>query len=332
MNESLARMLCELNTKFYCDQAPSFSDTRHAAWPGWIQCLNVVESSLRSQDESVVLDVACGNLRFEEFLAKQLPGHALRVHALDSCDELVPDICAGVSVEKKGVAQGAKTLEGVAQDCETLHDIKQNRKSQSSITQDNPEQVYPASITTKYTHCDILDDLYKTSALLGLDALGRADFSVSFGFMHHIPLMQWRVQVLQEIVNATKPGGYVAVSFWRFMDDEGLANKAHETHHQALSHLGLSADDFEEGDYLLGWRNTPGAYRYCHSFTEADIDYLVDLIADNSISAQRALKAGASMVGGLTNNRPAQVVARFRADGRTGNLNEYLIFQVCEQG
>lgn len=328
MNESLARRLCELNTEFYREQAHSFSDTRHAAWPGWMRCLNVVEPSFRSREESVVLDVACGNLRFEEFLAKQLSGHALRIHALDSCDDLVPDVCAGVSVEKKGVAQGAQALGDVAQDREALYGIKQNRKTQSGITHNSLGQASPTSIAIKYTHCDILDELYNTAALSVLDTLGVADFSVSFGFMHHIPLTEWRVQVLREIVNATKPGGYVAVSFWRFMDDEGLANKARNTHEQALCDLGLSPDDFKEGDYLLGWRNTPGAYRYCHSFTDTDIDYLLGSIAQDSRASISV--NGISAESEVAGNKSARLIARFRADGRTENLNEYLILQVCE--
>ena len=65
------------------------------------------------------------------------------------------------------------------------------------------------------------------------------------------------------------------------------------------------SQQFNEGDYLLGWRNTPGAYRYCHSFSDEETDSLVASVADK-----------------------AKCVARFRADGRTGNLNEYLVLQV----
>ena len=38
-----------------------------------------------------VLDVACGNLRFEAFLAHSLPNRKIRTYALDACDELALD-------------------------------------------------------------------------------------------------------------------------------------------------------------------------------------------------------------------------------------------------
>ena len=53
----------------------------------------------------------------------------------------------------------------------------------------------------------------------------QADISVSFGFMHHVPLPEWRVQLLNSLIEATKPGGFVCVSFWEFLADEGLAAK-----------------------------------------------------------------------------------------------------------
>ena len=71
----------------------------------------------------------------------------------------------------------------------------------------------------------------------------------------------------------------------------------------ALAELGLPPLD--AGDRLLGWRDEPGAYRYCHSFTDGEIDAL------------------AASVGHAVTE-----VARFRADGRDGALNSYLVLQV----
>ena len=66
----------------------------------------------------------------------------------------------------------------------------------------------------------------------------QADISVSFGFMHHVPLPEWRVQLLNSLIEATKSGGFVCVSFWEFLADEGLAAKAYKTHERALAELG----------------------------------------------------------------------------------------------
>lgn len=100
MDTKFAQMLCQLNNDFYRDQAVSFSDTRHAKWPGWERCLKAMSSVFLDQPNSVVLDVACGNLRFEKFLASQLSECHIQVWAFDSCDELLPQTCAGTLVEK----------------------------------------------------------------------------------------------------------------------------------------------------------------------------------------------------------------------------------------
>ena len=279
MDTKFAQMLCQLNNDFYRDQAVSFSDTRHAKWPGWECCLKAVSSVFLDQSNSVVLDVACGNLRFEKFLASQLLERQIQVWALDSCDELLPQTCAGTLVEKVN-ADGADTP-----DATDVH------------------------LQINYLHCDVMEAIGSSKAFTY--GIPQADISVSFGFMHHVPLPEWRVQLLNSLIEATKPGGFVCVSFWEFLADEGLAAKAYKTHERALVELGpvwgFSSADFNDGDFLLGWRNTPGAYRYCHSFSTSEVDALIATVSHR-----------------------AECVARFRADGRTETLNEYIVLQVTE--
>ena len=279
MDTKFAQMLCQLNNDFYRDQAVSFSDTRHAKWPGWERCLKAVSSVFLDQSNSVVLDVACGNLRFEKFLASQLLERQIQVWALDSCDELLPQTCAGTLVEKVN-ADGADTP-----DATDVH------------------------LQINYLHCDVMEAIGSSKAFTY--GIPQADISVSFGFMHHVPLPEWRVQLLNSLIEATKPGGFVCVSFWEFLADEGLAAKAYKTHERALAELGpvwgFSSADFNDGDFLLGWRNTPGAYRYCHSFSTSEVDALIATVSHR-----------------------AECVARFRADGRTETLNEYIVLQVTK--
>lgn len=279
MDTKFAQMLCQLNNDFYRDQAVSFSDTRHAKWPGWERCLQAVSSVFLDQSNSVVLDVACGNLRFEKFLASQLLERQIQVWALDSCDELLPQTCAGTLVEKVN-ADGADTPGAT-----DVH------------------------LQINYLHCDVMEAIGSSKAFTY--GIPQADISVSFGFMHHVPLPEWRVQLLNSLIEATKPGGFVCVSFWEFLADEGLAAKAYKTHERALAELGpvwgFSSADFNDGDFLLGWRNTPGAYRYCHSFSTSEVDALIATVSHR-----------------------AECVARFRADGRTETLNEYIVLQVTK--
>lgn len=279
MDTKFAQMLCQLNNDFYRDQAVSFSDTRHAKWPGWECCLKAVSSVFLDQSNSVVLDVACGNLRFEKFLASQLLERQIQVWALDSCDELLPQTCAGTLVEKVNADEA-----------------------------DTPDAT-DVHLQINYLHCDVMEAI--GSSKVFTYGIPQADISVSFGFMHHVPLPEWRVQLLNSLIEATKPGGFVCVSFWEFLADEGLAAKAYKTHERALAELGpvwgFSSADFNDGDFLLGWRNTPGAYRYCHSFSTSEVDALIATVSSR-----------------------AECVARFRADGRTETLNEYIVLQVTK--
>ena len=260
MDPEFAQDICELNNHFYRTWANSFSDTRHNAWPGWIRCLE--ESGLTSQPHPDqlplhVLDVACGNLRFESHLARSMPNAVIEVQALDACNEL----------------------------------------AQSSIQ-------LPSNAFASFTHCDVMEELQSGTLADALRFDTWADLSVSFGFLHHIPLPEWRETFLQTLIRATKPGGFSCVSLWRFLTDEGLAAKAKTSTASGIAELGYPEEQFGKGDCLLGWRNEAGAYRYCHSFSDEEIDDLASAIADE-----------------------ACLKARFQADGRTGTLNEYLVFQ-----
>lgn len=86
-----ARELIALNNRFYAEHAASFSATRNAPWPGWSRLADELRDCGWSAAESVqrtVLDLACGNLRFERFLAREFPEIVLRFEAVDSCPEL----------------------------------------------------------------------------------------------------------------------------------------------------------------------------------------------------------------------------------------------------
>ncbi len=109
----------------------------------------------------------------------------------------------------------------------------------------------------------------------------QADLSVSFGFLlHHIPLPEWRATFLQALIRATKPGGFAFVSLWRFLTDEGLASKAKAITASGIAELGYAKEQFDEGDCLLGWKKETGAYRYCHSFSDEEIDALASAVTN----------------------------------------------------
>ncbi len=297
VNRETYDLLVRETARFYQLNAASFSATRKAPWAGWnrlfegsaadfagtsdaAQTSDVVRTDFASAPDVTqsrdatqasdalrtnlasaldaaqlpvrVLDVACGNLRFERFLQERFPNRTLRMDALDNCVALANDLPQGV----------------------TFHE------------------------------CDVLQALVEGTLSDWLPG-ARYQLVASFGFMHHVPGHANRVRLLRELCSRVAPGGFAAFSFWQFMKEPGLATRAKESTAQAIEALGvkgLRADELESGDYLLGWQGGHEAFRYCHSFDDAEIDALV---SDAGLASR--------------------VVDRFEADGRTGNLNAYLV-------
>jgi hypothetical protein len=157
-------------------------------------------------------------------------------------------------------------------------------------------QIRTLDITAALFRGDLASEL-RTSAV---------DLSVCFAFLHHVPLIDLRKQVVTSLVNHTRPGGLVIFSAWQFARDPSKKAKGEATTYRVGKDLGLTGLD--EGDYLLGWQNNTEVVRYCHSFSDEEID---DIVAS---------------VGSL-----ARTISRFRADGKTGEANTYVILRV-EQG
>lgn len=267
MDMKTAEILCNVTSDFYRVQAASFSATRMSPWHGWRRCVDAMAAALGvaagegsacasdARPGVSVFDLACGNLRFERYLAQALPHADVCTYAVDSCDELAAD---------------AGGLE----------------------------------IPVTYESSDIVGGLIAGAPLHELHHAPQVDMAVSFGFLHHVPGADLRVRVLDGLIDAARPGGCVAVSLWRFMNNPALAAKAHVTHAQASEALGLVADAFDEGDYLLGWKNVEGAWRYCHHFSDEEVDCLIDAVSPR-----------------------ARLIDAFEADGRTDAMNKYLVLQ-----
>ncbi|MBQ9691410.1 MAG: class I SAM-dependent methyltransferase [Eggerthellaceae bacterium] len=167
-----------------------------------------------------------------------------------------------------------------------------------------------------WTQCDIVKHLQDKVPLA--EVLGESvyDVIVSFGFMHHIPSYEMRLRFLQDLVSAVKPGGLVIVSLWQFMNNQRLAHKAQVSTACAFDFFqdakrcpheeALDISDLEQDDYILGWQNGGiefGSMRYCHHFSHEEIgSYIQDL-------------------------HQVELVDRFLADGKSGELNTYLIFR-----
>lgn len=146
----------------------------------------------------------------------------------------------------------------------------------------------------------------------------RFDLVVSFGFMHHIASYELRRRFIEKLLKLTSPTGVCVLSLWRFAEDPRAREKAMRETKENLSALkagtlhGAEAftltqckkieDSLEEGDFLLSWQGQAGYGRYCHSFSDREIDTIVRDLP----SSYRLLD-------------------RFCADGKNGCMNCYLI-------
>ncbi len=342
MENACARQLCKINNRFYRANAESFAQARTQAWAGWDRVCSELERTgvvaLAAPESAatppLVLDVACGNLRFERCCASRWGAGVVRFTAVDDCAPLASEPLSRMPQVAFHALDIVSWLIDEDEACDARGDAAELGAGGGS----------QAALRTGGEPCaagGIPDgdggetglgagDTPAGVCFSGALSQGSADAAVCFGFFHHVPSERLRARLLAELVRSVRPGGIVAASFWRFMDDERLAHKAHADDERARAYFAEGGaveatravalagdvapvenaepaslfDALEEGDHLLGWQNRPGAFRYCHSFSDAELDRLAD-----AVSAQ------------------AQLICSFCADGRSGELNRYLVFR-----
>ncbi len=120
--------------------------------------------------------------------------------------------------------------------------------------------------------------------------------------LQHMPGYSLRRQVMADLAQLTAPTGRLVVSSWQFLTSDRLGARQ-----LAWEQVGLTAADVEPGDALLPWRQGTLAVRYVHQIDAAEMERL------------------AQEVGLVT-------VDQFRADGREGNLNLYMLLAHGDTG
>ena len=338
MNIDLCRQLCKINKIFYARHAQSFSNTRLASWDGWRrlfdsvfstaatvnapevlrgktgsatgtmpheqvgkapeafscgetrkvprempheQARNAADTVSRGEAGNVfgsavaLLDVALGNARFEHALMTQFPHVNWKFYGVDACDDLL------TSAFEVPVDYTSRDV------CELLyahleHDVRLSRgvplKPDTQLYPDAPHLLHPRAV--------------------------QVDYAVSFGFMHHIASFEARALFLQLLCACVKPGGAVCVSLWQFMKSPRLSEQALRFTPAACKQYGIAQKHLEQGDYFLSWQNDSQSFRYCHSFSDSEIQHLVEYVKPY-----------------------AQLECMFYADGKEGNLNCYLVLR-----
>lgn len=256
----VAHKLNETTRNFYERVAPSFSATRQNAWPGWKRVAQAYAQA-GVAEKMRVLDLACGNMRFANFL------------------ETDADFPPDMQIEYFGV----DSCEGLAAENSHPHGKNENL----------------VAVRRHFQLMDVMSELENRSLAQSIES-SPFNLSVCFGFMHHIPKPEWRKQAIHALVKSTAKGGIVTVSFWQFLNDSKLAAKAEAATAAGCELLGIEFSD--PNDALLGWQDETDAFRYCHNFTEDEIDSLASCVPE------------------------AQEICRFSADGANA-LNRYVVLK-----
>jgi tRNA (uracil-5-)-methyltransferase TRM9 len=118
------------------------------------------------------------------------------------------------------------------------------------------------------------------------------DLVVLFGVLHHIPGFVQRQAFIRELGKQVKPGGILAFTVWRFYEFERFRSRIVPWPPQL-------AEQVETHDYLLDWRRSERALRYCHYVDTNELEMIIE-------SSRK------------------QAVARFTADGKD-EFNRYII-------
>ncbi len=272
MKITTVRALNQLDQNFYRQVAQSFSETRQFAWPGWSRVLIDFKQSIsrsKQQDTTItpltIVDIAAGNGRFYQFLIDKLPKMKFNYLAIDANTQLLT------------IAQKHSRL-----------------KFKQSINP-NPTDIQPQLV---FQPLDLVELLIKNKSFGFTDA----QLIVVFGLMHHLPSFDLRQQLLNQLTRKLAPGGLLVVSFWQFFKSKRLRKKIIDPQQISGRHLPIKSDELEKNDYILGWQGNKSVYRYCHHFSNKEI---------NRLSQSLTLK----------------VVDNFYADGQENNLNRYLVWQ-----
>ena len=128
------------------------------------------------------------------------------------------------------------------------------------------------------------------------------DWLVSFAVLHHLPGEDLRQVTAKAFRSLISPNSTVAISVWQWHNSPRLRKRV-----LPWSTVGLKAEDLDHGDVLLDWRagETLGL-RYVHTFSADSLSAL----------AQQA---------GFTVKRA------FYADGKSGDLALYQVWQLDQE-
>lgn len=127
------------------------------------------------------------------------------------------------------------------------------------------------------------------------------DLVTVYATWHHIPKLQHRLGLLHSIARLVKDNGYLHMSFWQF----GEFNRYHRKIGFDPALVGMRDADLEPGDYIMNWERGGTAYRFCHWVRREELEKYNQLLTEHDLHK----------------------VMSYRADGKEGNQNQYVLWQ-----
>lgn len=95
---------------------------------------------------------------------------------------------------------------------------------------------------------------------------GPFDLVCCFAALHHIPVREARIAVLERIAGSLGPDGTWVLSVWQFLHLERFQRRIVD-----WAEVGVDPERVESGDLLLDWRRGPRALRYVHHYDREEL-------------------------------------------------------------
>mgnify|MGYP001186467836 CR=1 FL=1 len=125
------------------------------------------------------------------------------------------------------------------------------------------------STKTTFIKCDLLN----TKDISTLDLDTKYDLIVSFGFMHHIPSPQKRIEFFNYVNQNLNDSGIFCFSVWDF---PGKKYQERVNKEEIAKELNLNEAIKDSNDYILDWREGNKAFRFAKYYTESELNTLLE--------------------------------------------------------
>ena len=152
------------------------------------------------------------------------------------------------------------------------------------------------NLTFNLKEVDIIQSLLDDTLINQIE--DKFDLIMVFGLLHHIPSEDLRKKFMNKIGLLLNKNGLAVVTSWQF----GKMKRFTDRYIDPTS-LGIDSNELEANDYILDWNRGEVAYRYSHFADEVELR---------------------SLASGFTNTK---IIKTYYADGRTDNLNCYIILK-----